>query len=325
MIRNTHQRKLTASVDFVGPILDTLAGPNDLVWPADAWPAMKLDRGLMVGSSGGHGPIRYHVEAVEPGRSVVFRFEPGMGIVGTHRFTVASCAEGQGEATGGTIVRHELEGSATGPMRIVWPLVIRWLHDATVEDALDNVEAAVMAKPMPTRNHSFWVKVLRSLVGPSPATTSPLVRALGDATSCALLGLGALHAAWGVGVTWPGSDSLSLARKVIGASTFPSSVDCFVVAALLATASGFVVARTHPTSRIGWVVPAPISGLGVSAVAVVLAARGALGWVGSAAKLLPTTAEFRRLNLLVYSPLCLLLAAGAFSVTGIRQKVPKQA
>ena len=64
----------------------------------------------------------------------------------------------------------------------------------------------------------------------------------------ALAGIGALHAAWGSGLTtWPGADLRSLARKVVGGSTFPSAAACYVVAALLGTASGLVAMRSRVT------------------------------------------------------------------------------
>ncbi len=209
----------------------------------------------------------------------------------------------------------------SGSMRIVWPLAIRWLHDALVEDALDNVEAALRSQPVPARKHSFWVRQLRSLTVPGPATSSASIRLVGDITASALLAISALHAAWGVGVTWPGSDPQSLASKVVGGATVPSSLDCFAVAALLVAASGFVVARTRPNTRLGRMLPAPMSGLGVGALGTVLVVRSGVGWLGSATNLIRTTDEFRRLNLVLYSPLCAALAAGAFAVTGLRPSV----
>jgi Protein of unknown function (DUF3995) len=152
-------------------------------------------------------------------------------------------------------------------------------------------------------------------MAPSPAASSR--RVAGDATAAALLGIGGLHAAWGLGFTWPGTDAASLASKVIGGTNLATPAECFVVAGLLATASGFIHARTRPTGRLGRVIHAPIPALGVCSIGGVLALRGALGWIGSASNLLRTTSEFRRNNLVLYSPLCLALAAGAFWANGV--------
>ncbi len=40
----------------------TLSSDNDLVWPKEHWPGMKLDKGLVLGARGGHGPIGYFFE-----------------------------------------------------------------------------------------------------------------------------------------------------------------------------------------------------------------------------------------------------------------------
>jgi Protein of unknown function (DUF3995) len=310
MIRNVHERLINASPERVGQLLDSLAGDNDMVWPRDAWPRMKLSNGLAVGSTGGHGAIRYSVESYTPGRKVVFRFADKMGIVGTHTFAI----EPVGTIT--TMVTHELIGTTTGAMKLVWPLFIRWLHDALIEDALDNIESASSKTPRPTRTYSFGVRQLRSIARPSPATDSPAIRWGGTATALGLASAGAIHAAWGLGMSWPGTDATSLARKVVGSSIFPSSRDCFAVAGLLGIAASLVAARTRPKSIIAKIAPNPIAGLGVGVLGSVLAARGVLGFVGSATNLLHTTSEFRRLNLVIYSPLCIALAAGAFAVNG---------
>lgn len=76
MVLNIHTRDLHTSRDAVGALLDSLASKQDLLWPHDRWPTMRLDRPLQIGAAGGHGPIRYRVEWYEPGRAVLFRF-PG--------------------------------------------------------------------------------------------------------------------------------------------------------------------------------------------------------------------------------------------------------
>ena len=107
MIRNVHERRLDVPAERVGGLIDGLSSDDDLLWPRDRWPAMRLDGPLAAGARGGHGPIRYSVASYQPGRGVTFTFAPGLGLVGEHRVEV----ERQGDST---ILRHVLGGSDRG-------------------------------------------------------------------------------------------------------------------------------------------------------------------------------------------------------------------
>lgn len=123
-----------------------------------------------------------------------------------------------------------------------------------------------------------------------------------------LAGIGALHAAWGSGLTsWPGSDAQTLAEKVVGGSTFPSAGACYAVAGLLATASSLAVLRSRTADPKAFA----LSHLGTVTAASVLLLRGGGGLVVSALSVANETAAFRRANLLLYSPLCVVLGAAA--------------
>ena len=157
-VRNIHERLLPAPPAQVGALLDTLATPGDALWPHQRWPAMRLDRPLAVGAIGGHGPIRYTVEAYEPGRLVRFRFTRPLGFFGTHAFVV------EREGTAGTRLRHELLMRTSGAARLSWPVVFRPMHDALIEDAFDR--AAVATGHAPTAPAwTPWVRFLRALLG----------------------------------------------------------------------------------------------------------------------------------------------------------------
>lgn len=106
-----------------------------------------------MGAVGGHGPIRYFVEAYVPGHSITFRFTGPRGFHGTHGLTVEEDA-----ARGGVRLRHELSMRTSGVARLLWPLVFRWLHDALLEDALDRAEAFCEAKPALKRTWSWQVR-----------------------------------------------------------------------------------------------------------------------------------------------------------------------
>ena len=166
MIRNIHERLVPAPVGRVGPLLDRLGGPDDLLWPAPAWTPMVLDGPVAVGAAGGHGPIRYRVTAHEPGRRVEFTVDPGLGLHGTHTFTAESAGPDA------TLLRHVIDGRTSGVMLVGWPLVVRRLHDAVLEDLLDNAERAVGAEPARQARWSPWVRLLHRLQADRAVPTS---------------------------------------------------------------------------------------------------------------------------------------------------------
>jgi hypothetical protein len=154
-IHNVHERRLPASPEQVGHLLDSLGAAADSLWPTEHWPPMRFDRPLGPGADGGHGPIRYRVEEHEPGSRVCFRFTGPPGLTGTHEFSVQ-------ETPGGCLLRHVIEGRASGRMLAAWPLVFRPLHDALLEDALNQAHAAVTGRPAPAPVWSWWVRRLRA-------------------------------------------------------------------------------------------------------------------------------------------------------------------
>jgi hypothetical protein len=76
VVVNIHERELQVPVDEVGPLLDRLGGPADVLRPSPTWRPMVLDGPVGVGAAGGHGPFRYRVTAHQPGRRVERRSEP---------------------------------------------------------------------------------------------------------------------------------------------------------------------------------------------------------------------------------------------------------
>ena len=155
-VTNVHERLLPASPAQVGQLLDSLASPDDRLWPRTDWPPMRFDRPLQVGAAGGHGPIRYQVEAYDPGRRVQFRFTGPAGFDGFHAFEVMPRPDGH------ALLRHEIHMVARGPALVTWPLVFRPLHDALMEDALA-AAARHLAVPSPRPQWSLWVRALRGM------------------------------------------------------------------------------------------------------------------------------------------------------------------
>jgi hypothetical protein len=150
---NVHQRLIHASPERVGALIDTLASPADALWPGRAWPRMKFDRPLGVGAVGGHGPIRYVVEAYQPGQSIRFRFAGPRGFDGWHGFEVLDATPVF------CVLEHRLEMKTRGPALLTWPLAVRHLHDACVEDALSQAQASLDNAPKPAP----WPKRVRLL------------------------------------------------------------------------------------------------------------------------------------------------------------------
>lgn len=171
MVRNVHERRLSVPAHEVGPLLDRLGGPDDVLWPSPAWEPMVLDGPVAVGAVGGHGSIRYRVTAHEPGRRVEFTFDPGQGLDGTHTLSVHP------DGVGHSVLRHVIEGRVTGGMRLLWPAAVRWMHDAVLEDLLDRAEAATGGRPHPHR-WSSWVRLLWRLEAPRAHPTAVPTTAL---------------------------------------------------------------------------------------------------------------------------------------------------
>ncbi|MGW7098842.1 SRPBCC family protein [Streptomyces sp. NPDC054838] len=162
-MRNIQRRTIGAPASEVGPLLDRLSTPQDRLWPTPAWSPLRLDAGLTIGSAGGHGRIRYEVSAYEPGSRVGFTFGPGLGLEGRHEFTVvpdgpASCQ-----------VVHTASGRLTGGMRLLWPLAIRWLHEALLADLFDNIERETTGRVVRPARWSPWVRLLRRFFPPTSA------------------------------------------------------------------------------------------------------------------------------------------------------------
>jgi hypothetical protein len=159
-VHNVHERRLTAPVSEVGALLDGLATPSDRLWPHESWPPMVLDGGLREGSHGGHGPVRYSVERYEPGRTVAFRFDPtGLtaGFDGHHTFEAVP----DGDAT---VLRHTIDATAGLAAWTRWALLVRPLHDALLEDALDKAERAINGSVVRPARWSPWVRALRAVM-----------------------------------------------------------------------------------------------------------------------------------------------------------------
>lgn len=128
-----------------------------------------------------------------------------------------------------------------------------------------------------------------------------------------LVGVGALHAAWASGSSWPARSRRELADAVVGSDAAPAPLPTAAVA-LAATAGGIVAA--------GALGDRPIAVVGRRAAGLALLARAAVGGPVACRLLgLPEPSDrFRELDARYYRPLCVVL--GVAALLGARRPRP---
>ncbi|MCO5058588.1 MAG: DUF3995 domain-containing protein [Rhizobiaceae bacterium] len=126
--------------------------------------------------------------------------------------------------------------------------------------------------------------------------------------------IAALHAYWGVGGVWPGTDEASCARAIAGfkgMTTMPSIGASFAVAAAL------VFALLVALALGGWFA-APFGRIQLAGMALVIGAiflaRGVIGYLPFWRRLTPEQ-PFADRDRLYYSPFCLLIGAGFLALS----------
>jgi Protein of unknown function (DUF3995) len=155
---------------------------------------------------------------------------------------------------------------------------------------------------------------------PTPSDPRPEAtlgdHAAGAAAAAGLLAIGALHAAWGAGSSWPMASRAELSRAVLGSRGLQrgGAAACYTVAGALGTAAALVAGWPKRAGR-----PRRVA---VAGIAAVLAGRGALGLAGRTDLVSPvsTGQAFRRLDRRYYSPLCLTLSA--LTALSLRRRNP---
>ena len=121
----------------------------------------------------------------------------------------------------------------------------------------------------------------------------------------------AIHLYWATGATWPARSPEALSQAVLNARVPFTPVVLVPLAGVLLSASGLLLARANGRGgRLG--------ALGSGAVGAGVALRGAAGLVWATGAGTDTGAPFYWLNLLGYTPACLLLAPLALAVAVAR-------
>ena len=156
-VLNIHERELQATPERLGALMDSLASREDALWPRHSWPHMEFDRPLGAGARGGHGPIKYFIEAYTPGQSIRFCFTGPKGFNGFHGYECVGATERT------VLLRHTLKMTIHRPAILSWPVVYRPMHDALIEDSLATAEVSLGHAPR-IQPWSPWVKFLRWVV-----------------------------------------------------------------------------------------------------------------------------------------------------------------
>jgi hypothetical protein len=151
-IINTHKRIINQPISEVGVLLDSLSSKNDKLWPHEKWPPMRFDRALSEGAIGGHGPIKYAVTDFKAGNKINFKFIKPSGFQGNHWFELKEKENKKTE------IIHTISMSISGSAILSWPIVIRPLHDALIEDSFDKLQNITGPE---SNKWSLWVKFLR--------------------------------------------------------------------------------------------------------------------------------------------------------------------
>jgi hypothetical protein len=137
-------------------IFETLATTKDLVWPYENWPAIKFKEGLKIGNKGGHGRIRFTIVGFEVGKFIKFKFNKPDGFNGIHTLRIKSIESNKTE------ISHEIQMQTSFKATFLWIFIIKWLHDALIEEAFDKVENQFSAEKKVTK-YNAWVNYLRGI------------------------------------------------------------------------------------------------------------------------------------------------------------------
>jgi hypothetical protein len=120
---------------------------------------------------------------------------------------------------------------------------------------------------------------------------------------------GAIHLYWATGRTWPAADTRTLSRAVLNAEVPFTPRTLLPLAVLLGSAAALVLARGGVLSL---PVPPTLLRWATGAVTAGLLIRGAAGLVWITGRGADPRLVFYRLNLLLYTPLCLIGAVGGW-------------
>lgn len=135
-------------------IIPQLCSPNQTIWPIENWPALQFNDGVKLEAHGGVATIRYRISEILPNSKIVFSFTTPKQFNGIQRFDVNPIGLNMTEFKHTTEIVVGLKGY------IYWHSIIKWLHNALMEDMLNKISGKVAGEEIQT-SYNLWVKTLR--------------------------------------------------------------------------------------------------------------------------------------------------------------------
>lgn len=154
-----HHRQLACAAQPVGELLDQFDAPCSPLWPYQRWPRDTFDGPMQIGAVGGHGATRYRLERYQPGREALFRFISPHGYQGIHGFQVHQLEDGR------SCLVHFTCLHLSPYHRLMWHLMVRWVHDALLGDLLDSAEQHLCGGVHRRRAWKWRVHLIRHALG----------------------------------------------------------------------------------------------------------------------------------------------------------------
>ena len=154
-----HQRSLPCTQSAVGRLLAGFDTPGSPLWPEAVWPRDRFEGPMREGSVGGHGATRYRLEHYLPDQEAVFRFIAPQGYQGVHGFRIQALEDGRTCLSHFTCLRLSLYH------RLMWHLLVRWVHDALIGDLLDGAERHLCGGVRHKRRWKWRVHLIRHALG----------------------------------------------------------------------------------------------------------------------------------------------------------------
>jgi hypothetical protein len=136
-----------------------------------------------------------------------------------------------------------------------------------------------------------------------------MIDAIAIATAMVLLAIAGLHMYWVAGGRWPNRDAASLNEMVVGARPGAAPPPRLLTAAVSAGLVGMALGAVAARGLVALPLPGTVRAL-TWVAAGVLAVRGIGGFFDRWLRPHTVAMPFARLNLWIYSPLCVALAAG---------------
>jgi hypothetical protein len=125
-VRNVHERLLAAPPEQVAALFENM----DPLWPTDVFPAPEPEDGALR-----IGPMVWQPVA-RGAAPAAFR------IVSPREFPAEHWFEVEPDGTGGTTLRHTVEGEAVGSFEAIWREQVEPLHNAYIEALFDRAQEA---------------------------------------------------------------------------------------------------------------------------------------------------------------------------------------